>query len=1450
MHQVGKYEILSEIGRGAMGAVYKARDPFIGRLVALKTITTGLSAQANSLERFYQEARSAGALQHPHIVTIYELGHENNTPFIAMEYIEGESLDDVIGQRQILPLSVKLGYIVHVCDALSYAHQHNVVHRDIKPGNIMVAKEGTVKVVDFGIARLTDMSLTQPNMMIGSRAYMSPELYKGERADARADIWALGVTLYELLAYRRPFVADSEAELMFHIMSDIPPGLQSLGVWCPGELPHIIGKMLEKKAEERYQSMDDVLRDLEPVWKSAQQSTVSGLLADSQALIAASDLQRAQGLLRKALKVDAGSTQAKSLLEKVTAELRRSQILPKVNEHLERGRSFLCTGKLREARAEVEAALGLDSRHEPAQRMFAEVEAATARAQEVEQKLRLTKQRLAEGALTEAAAALGQALELDSANVRGQELKRQIEEERNRREKRKKLSEVLHHARTLWTALNYEECLQALTEGLREFPAEPELVKLQEMARHDLDDLQKQRRLGEVRKLLGEQDFAEARKVIDGLAKEYPQDSAVKNLLTLVLDGEKERQRNIRYTKELSVLRVLLSDGKFGDAVVKGDVLLREYPEEFELRELVEYARGELTQQEQRQKEKEREEQILGFLERGNYLQAETTARRAAQEFPKQELFRRLAEEAGQKRQAHEQRERAHQEMQRRIDEIQGKIKQEKMNDAIDLAQQTLGAFGPHPEVTQLLQTASSKQAERKKKEDQENQIAAARTLIDAGKFADATRVLNQAMATQIFERSDPRLQQQLQRIQQLSVAAKSRSTAKSRLGSEAATGAEAGIGKPPEAFPRSDVTPAETGSYMFSATMAVGSQSTGTSAKAQLPSHADRPRADDRITKKPPAIGRAAEPGSVADANVTGSDTAGKQAEDVFAAGRTAWEKARQWAVEKWPLIQSQALALVKRPAVLVGAGTLLVVVLLVALVAGRLNVPSEREKKIRLQATQFWKDHQLDQSEQAWRQLQQLHGFYGKEASRQISQIQEKRETERRRFDEGERLLKDQKNFVAASQVFQDVIAMNLWLAEDAQRELTVAQTLGSTNDVRGQEKLHFDQGEKFFQGGNYDSARKEFQIVADLNIPDSTVRGQADNYLKKLRQAVDTRKIYEAALGHIKNEDWAEAQRSLQEVVGRKGSLGDEARQRLSDVALAVKAQEAFNESLQAAAYRDAKSQVDGMQRWPKTQARLQQDLRSAEHHQAEVMGNRANSLKENGDVDGIVHLRDELHNFGSQVEDTSLIQWTKDLDQWLADAARKLRDREGDKAAFDAAVAEFNTAKEKGDLKRLGHEVMRRFKQLAEGSGTFRDQAQTYVNKTIPGTIQELTKSVGNGKLIVPPIVCAGSRSSAPPQAGAQILSCEQLDPDVSLQWVETPTVEFPGSASQPGKLPYTLHLNVVVDPSGKVQVQKSGTVDKDFFKKAKDASKYWRTTIPRSGGRPASVSFPLAITFQR
>ena len=174
MQRLGKYEIISELGRGGMGVVYKARDPLINRLVAIKTLAGNLKGRSDLLGRFLQEARSAGTLQHPNIVTIFELGQESDSPYIAMEYLEGETLEGMIERKAPLPLAIKLGHIVRVSEGLQYAHEHGVIHRDIKPGNIIVNTSGVAKVVDFGIARVADTSLTQANLVLGSRAYMAP----------------------------------------------------------------------------------------------------------------------------------------------------------------------------------------------------------------------------------------------------------------------------------------------------------------------------------------------------------------------------------------------------------------------------------------------------------------------------------------------------------------------------------------------------------------------------------------------------------------------------------------------------------------------------------------------------------------------------------------------------------------------------------------------------------------------------------------------------------------------------------------------------------------------------------------------------------------------------------------------------------------------------------------------------------------------------------------------------------------------------------------------------------------------------------------------------------------------------------------------------------------------------------------------------------------------------
>ena len=326
LRHIGRYEVIEELGRGAMGVVFKARDPFIGRLVAVKTITAGIAENADLLERFRREAIAAGGLQHPNIVTIYEMSDSDGLPFIAMEYLEGESLAKVISRRMPAPLAQKLGYIVQACRALDYAHRRGVIHRDIKPANIMVTPDGVVKVVDFGIARITDSAKTQTGTLLGTLSYMPPELLRGQRADQRSDIWSLGAVLYELLTGRKAFDGENHAAIMMSILQNEPQAIAGLIAACPPELENVVRRALEKDGSLRYQTMEALLLDLEPIWASLQRETVQQMVSRGRQLIESGKLAEAGEVLRQSLKIDTANVAAKALFEQVNESLGRDNL--------------------------------------------------------------------------------------------------------------------------------------------------------------------------------------------------------------------------------------------------------------------------------------------------------------------------------------------------------------------------------------------------------------------------------------------------------------------------------------------------------------------------------------------------------------------------------------------------------------------------------------------------------------------------------------------------------------------------------------------------------------------------------------------------------------------------------------------------------------------------------------------------------------------------------------------------------------------------------------------------------------------------------------------------------------------------------------------------------------------------------------------------------------------
>ncbi len=265
--QFGRYEIVGELGRGAMGVVYKARDPQIDRLVALKTVSLLGQEPEDAAEfrrRFVNEAQAAGRLHHPGIVAVFDVGEETQTgePYIVLEYVAGEALNKILAREKKLPLSRALEITEEIADALDYAHEQGVTHRDIKPGNILITEAGHAKIADFGIAKLNLAHFTVPGKVLGTPAYMAPEQLSGEGADGRSDLFSLGVILYVMVTGHSPFHGDSATTVCFKVANREPLPATALDLNLPPELDALIGRAMAKDRAERYQRGAELAEDI------------------------------------------------------------------------------------------------------------------------------------------------------------------------------------------------------------------------------------------------------------------------------------------------------------------------------------------------------------------------------------------------------------------------------------------------------------------------------------------------------------------------------------------------------------------------------------------------------------------------------------------------------------------------------------------------------------------------------------------------------------------------------------------------------------------------------------------------------------------------------------------------------------------------------------------------------------------------------------------------------------------------------------------------------------------------------------------------------------------------------------------------------------------------------------------------------------------------------------
>jgi serine/threonine protein kinase len=491
--RIGKYDVIDLLGRGGMGLVYRAFDRQLNREVAIKTVTEGFTGDQEMLQRFYREAAKTGALKHPNIVIVYDLGEQDGFPYIVMEYLSGDPLDRIIQSGQPQPLAYKLKIIEQVCYALGYAHRNDVIHRDVKPANVIVQTDGIVKLLDFGIARQekTDGHLTRTGHVIGTLQYMAPERLKNEAFDGRSDIFSVGIMLYQLLTGQLPFTGDYS--IVQKILTEQHPPLRQFLRDYPPALETILDRALAKNPNDRYSTADEMATEVSSLAHELKKEQVSEWIERAERLVKEEQFTSAREVLLQLLKVDSQHTRARQLITQVQQNLTLRQRAEQIRQLRQQAEEASNDKRYDEAIGDLQEACGLDPANSELAELLESVRQKKRRRELIEGYLRQADSARDRGDLGEAEAVIAKALEVDRNDSRVQvahvALARLIEEA-NRQAKAKQL---LESARKEIIARHFTAAMEMLAEVERVDPSNPELMTLQAAAKSGREQEQRRR---------------------------------------------------------------------------------------------------------------------------------------------------------------------------------------------------------------------------------------------------------------------------------------------------------------------------------------------------------------------------------------------------------------------------------------------------------------------------------------------------------------------------------------------------------------------------------------------------------------------------------------------------------------------------------------------------------------------------------------------------------------------------------------------------------------------------------------------------------------------------------------------------------------------------------------------------------------------------------------------
>jgi len=491
--RIGKYEVIDVLGRGGMGLVYRAFDRQLNREVAIKTVTEGFTGDQEMLQRFYREAAKTGALKHPNIVIVYDLGEQDGFPYIVMEYLSGDPLDKMIQTGKPQPLAFKLHILEQVCYALGYAHRNDVIHRDVKPANVIVQPDGIAKLLDFGIARQekTDGHLTRTGHVIGTLQYMAPERLKSAPFDGRSDIFSVGVMMFQLLTGQLPFGGDYS--IVQKILTEKHAPLSQFVERYPQALDGILDRAMAKDPDDRYASADEMANELGSVVQDLKREQVSEWIQRAEQLVKEEQYTTARDVLLRLLKVDSQHTGARQLIAQVQQNLNIRQKAEQIRQFRGLADQAVAEKRYDEAIDHLQQARGLDPSNAELSELLESVREKKRRKALVDGYLHEADVARDHGDLSQAEAVIAKAIEVDrtDSRVRAAHVAlARLVEETARQAKSKKF---LDNARQEINARHFTAAMEALSEVERIDPANPQLIALQASAKAGHEQEQRRR---------------------------------------------------------------------------------------------------------------------------------------------------------------------------------------------------------------------------------------------------------------------------------------------------------------------------------------------------------------------------------------------------------------------------------------------------------------------------------------------------------------------------------------------------------------------------------------------------------------------------------------------------------------------------------------------------------------------------------------------------------------------------------------------------------------------------------------------------------------------------------------------------------------------------------------------------------------------------------------------